>query len=399
MSMNPTKRWLGAWALVFCLTPVAMAQTFQPFAPVPMENEDIGPFSPAEVSEYGGGPAPNQGFFFTFEGLAWNVTPPDTATVGRSDITPIVTEPTNLFGETRIETSNLDTTDVRSIWHGGNRVEFGYLEADLGWQVSAFKLHTRNTRDNFADVDVVFEDPLFGSPPLGHLSGFLDPTLVYPLNASQLVRFPVRFDELEMRNKTDLWGVELMRIGRLKRLHNGGNFELSVGARYFNLREDFSVQGRGGILDDSFWDTKANNNIVGPQVAIHWFRQTGRWKLSTQGSFLAGLNVQNMRQIVSLGTNLVPGTPGGPLVTGPIWATHRQHDEEFSPLVELRAEVAYQITQAFSVKAGWNGMWVNNIARPANMIDYTLPTMGILESGNRQDVFVQGLNVGFEVNR
>jgi len=43
-------------------------------------------------------------------------------------------------------------------------------------------------------------------------------------------------------------------------------------------------------------------------------------------------------------------------------------------------------------------MWVDAIARPSNMIVYEVPGMGINPAHNRQDVFVNGVNWGVDVN-
>ena len=48
----------------------------------------------------------------------------------------------------------------------------------------------------------------------------------------------------------------------------------------------------------------------------------------------------------------------------------------------------------------WTGIIVGNVARPADMINYQLPNMGILVHGNnKQTVFMQGLTVGLIFNR
>ena len=54
-----------------------------------------------------------------------------------------------------------------------------------------------------------------------------------------------------------------------------------------------------------------------------------------------------------------------------------------------------------TVKAGYTGIFMNNVARAADMIDYTVPNMGITRdlNGNLQNVYIQGLNLGIEVNR
>ncbi len=47
-------------------------------------------------------------------------------------------------------------------------------------------------------------------------------------------------------------------------------------------------------------------------------------------------------------------------------------------------------------------MYIGNVARPSNMIDYTLyetHALGILGQNNRQYIFMQGVALGLEFNR
>ena len=44
---------------------------------------------------------------------------------------------------------------------------------------------------------------------------------------------------------------------------------------------------------------------------------------------------------------------------------------------------------------------MNNVVRAADMVDYTVPSMGITRNldGNLQPVYAQGLNLSIEFNR
>ena len=84
---------------------------------------------------------------------------------------------------------------------------------------------------------------------------------------------------------------------------------------------------------------------------------------------------------------------------GPTATTNSAFLQEFSPIVELRLEGRYQITQALSFHAGWTGMWIDNIARASSVIEYTIPTLGFDTSQNRENLFINGVTVGFDINR
>ena len=60
-----------------------------------------------------------------------------------------------------------------------------------------------------------------------------------------------------------------------------------------------------------------------------------------------------------------------------------------------------QLTNMIAVKAGYTGLFINNVVRAADMVDYTVPSMGITRNldGNLQSVYAQGLNLSIEFNR
>jgi hypothetical protein len=73
------------------------------------------------------------------------------------------------------------------------------------------------------------------------------------------------------------------------------------------------------------------------------------------------------------------------------------NDEKFSPVGELRAEASILLTSKVALKFGWNGMVIGGLSRAANTISYSLPNMGIVD--HTEEAFVQGVNVGIEINR
>ena len=131
---------------------------------------------------------------------------------------------------------------------------------------------------------------------------------------------------------------------------------------------------------------------------------------STEGRFLAGLNCQNIQQHVNMGPSLDPGIyddgshapyyrPFEPMAMGPTTATHVVYAREWSPAIELRVEGRYQITRSISFHAGWTGMWMDGIARASELVEYSLPAMGINMADHRESIFVNGLTLGFDINR
>jgi len=110
-----------------------------------------------------------------------------------------------------------------------------------------------------------------------------------------------------------------------------------------------------------------------------------------------------------MGPNLDPGQistadgpyypPFQPKTMAHTTATHVAYEREWCPAVELRLEACYQITRSISLNAGWTGMWMDNLARASSTIDYTVPAFGVNLADNKEDIFMNGLTVGFSVNR
>jgi hypothetical protein len=395
-------------------------------------------FAPADVSTYGGDIEPNQGYFFQYDMLYWSISAPKTQVVGYPGLTrtvfygphPLTAQ--DPYSDEREETSTLNSSDLPSSFVVGNRFEFGRVEDRNGWFVSVLQLHNQGTTLLYDSGDVVFYDPPQGSRNTGLLVGAVpvDPAS-YPDPATVDTRnLPVTLYDIVMLNQVKTWGIEANYLHQLMTCHTGGTFEIFGGARYFDLYDMYGIQAGPdpgdqvvpSYLSDSSWFSNAENHIIGPQLGMRWFKKQGRWTFSTEGRFMAGLNCQNIHQEYTLGPNLIPGgvegngASGGngprsgdstgsgiynPIAMAPSSGSHSAYARVFSPIVELRLEGRYQITRAISFHAGWTGFWADNIARANALINYTVPTMGIDLSSNRnkQDLFINGLTIGFDINR
>jgi hypothetical protein len=440
-----------------------------PLAAQDLQQMDL--FAPADFSVYGSGQQPNEGYFFSFDGLFWSVSQPNVVPVGYPSSR--ITYHTPTIWE--VQTNDMNTGPLTAGFTEGNRIEVGRVSGGHGWMFSSFRLNDQAQDFMNSSADVVFLDvpDVFGAHHLegwvANLMGYLNGAAYYDI--PEIRDLPVTFDELLVNNRVETWGTELMYLFRSSQVHRGGFLEFSAGVRYLELNETFHVIARGkerfnnasppapvdgiinwrfvydqgpdndptatnwspigpgNVLADSDWLTEAQNHIIGPQIGGRWFRKAGRWTLSAEGRFFAGLNMQNIRNQGVLGSYLDapqpwnwamqqvvidPGPPpitvivgGGdplyvPLLRDPYKFDHTAHLREFSPGGELRLELMLELTRSVSVKVGWTGMWVGGIARASAMPDYIISdqsVMGINSGNNRQTVFVNGLNVGVSVNR
>ena len=74
MSLNRKGSWLAAWVVVLLAAGSALAQS--------EGIRDAQLAAPADFDQFGGGTRANEGFFFNYNGLFWNVSSPKTANFG-----------------------------------------------------------------------------------------------------------------------------------------------------------------------------------------------------------------------------------------------------------------------------------------------------------------------------
>ncbi len=325
---------------------------FTPFAPVPeFHDMEYQWFEEPDLSEYGcDRPDFKEGFFFSYDRLIWAFQSPKKIDIGDEANERVYSLP---FDDTQardqfyiILQNDVDTKFIETDWVWGNRFELGYMVDDTGWMVSTFHAHTQDKRYSDGFAQIVFNDPfhqtfgfvditgdnydddlnsnnVYGRPINGNFSangtienfdpggllGFPFDGVVAPIDYGDRIFTPVIFGSLTLENKTTAWSVELMKLWRLQRLHYGGAWEWMMGARYFNMRDQFDLLGtndpdinpnvdpsfgtvNGGIIDQFRLNAEIDNHAVGPQLGARWSKQTGRWIVSSEGRFTAAVNFQ-----------------------------------------------------------------------------------------------------------
>jgi hypothetical protein len=441
MSLFTPRSWLLVTALLLGGATTALAQPGQspvapeifapghwtPFAPV---NHEPDPrwFAPADLSEYGcDRPESNEGFFFQYDRLIWAFTRPKVTDVGSEAAERIVVLPTDLGlprnGNVIFYVNDADTKFIETEWVYGNRFDLGYVVDDHGWLFSGSHAHTHDTLLAAEDAQVVFNDPfgatfgfvdlngdgfdddlngnnIFGrplpnnidTPPITGL-----PDTPGPTDFGDRTDAPVVFDTLDVANKTTMFSLELMKIWRLPRMHYGGVWEWMAGVRYLNMTDQFDVLGLGGLFDEMTVNSRLNNHIVGPQFGARWARTRGRWTVSAEGRFTAGVNFQQACVQGSYATNFA-ATAALPNLS-PRWFDETTMDSEFAPTGELRFDTQWQLTRLVSLRMGYTGLVAGGTGRASRRIDWSLPHIGVLDAHKNEAFIVNGFNFGFEINR
>lgn len=351
---------LVAGVLVACAANLAFAQQYPDDQQVfpPGNVSDLQFFAPPDTSFYDGYWTPNRGFFASFDGLYWSVGKPDVTSIGipAADIS-------GALGD------GPDTSSLTSNFKEGNRFEFGYMGRHNGLMGTYYQINT--------DLEYfTISGPLYG---IVNASGGAEQRL---------------YNTLEGTNTIKQNNVELLYVRRLEQFHRGGLLDIYLGVRYLQFDEQFEFTVYDNNIphrEDVWVNTLVDNHLIGPEIGGRYSNTRGRWTLSLDGRFMPGFNFQNFTQAGEVDITGANGTSQG--------FTHSQSESEFAPLVELRAEIHFQLTRAIQVKAGWNGIWMDNIARASSVINYASRSMGFDMRDNRQDVLLTGVTVGIEVNR
>jgi hypothetical protein len=213
--------------------------------------------------------------------------------------------------------------------------------------------------------------------------------------------FNVAFERFDVRNLTQTSGVELMKTFTLDNKYlpvkrQGDVAEIGAGVRYFRLNDEFTFDGGGGILGRTYAMTGAENNIIGPQIRGRWSRQISRWNVGVDSRFVFGYNVQNQSQYGAIGEDLNPGAVNSPIFAQPHAVSYARQQNNFSPMVELRAEASYQVTRALAARVGYTGIFVDNITRASQTVNWYIPDLGI-KRGGEQEIYINGVDFGFDV--
>lgn len=228
--------------------------------------------------------------------------------------------------------------------------------------------------------------------------GIADATAI---DYGDLHTFNLRFDFLQVRNVTNANSVEIMRSHRLgnrhhMQKHQNQHFEVGYGVRFFRLEDEFSFDGRSDLMGRIFSNTRVENQLVGPQVRLRWEHRQAKWRTSLDARFMFGWNIQDLDQTNGVGEDALPGGLNNSLIAQPHYSRYGRQDEDFSPLVELRAQVGYNLTSAVSLNAGYTATYIDSITRSSQVVDYYLPYIGI-KQGGEQTIFMNGVDVGVEV--
>ena len=226
-----------------------------------------------------------------------------------------------------------------------------------------------------------------------------DEVVAILVDAGDLHEFNFVFDQVDARNRVEMDGVELMFTHDLDTGHKldrgrRDSVQIRYGVNFLRIRDELNVNMLGGLLGRTFVDHLTDNQIVGPQFGVRWRRDHGKWDFTVDGRATLGYNIVDQNQSSLFGENLIPGASNSLLSGRPTVSVDSLHEDDFSPMAELRLEARYKITRALALKMGYNARFIDNIYRASNAVDYSAPEFGFKDG--KSDVFINGLTMGIE---
>jgi hypothetical protein len=179
-------------------------------------------FAPADISPYGRGPQPNEGYFFSYDGLYWSVSTPKTAMIGQPNVVRnafILGVPPLFLAMQQQERSGLDTSPFTADFTPGTRIEFGRVQDHQGWLFSTFRLNSQTQDPVYVNaVPVIFDDPFL------MMRGFV-PGQPFPPG----MPLSMTFTGITVANEVDTWGAEINYLYRTHEMHGGTRLSSSPG--------------------------------------------------------------------------------------------------------------------------------------------------------------------------
>ncbi len=370
----------------------------------------------------------------------------------------------DILRPTGSQTSTATTHMVDSDWSIGQRISAGAVSGHHGFEVGWMYLNLDMEAATAKNVPFVLEQTgTVGGYPLFTPNGWiaLDKMGATGKVINDIPSAVSRFDSMTVSTKDEFWTVN---ANYFYRLHPANDFitELSIGGRYTQFNEEFWMVGKGGWFHNTNIHATAENNLAGPSAGVRFSRSVKQWTFNAQAAYTAAFNTRSVglggtlnnllsdpritvdpttgeitveedttnssgtttnnssstttdeaegaREYIAAEENALPdnvtsmnalnGPSTAAFPSGTISAFSRERNE-FSSMIDWRFDASYQVTKMISLNAGYSGMWINDVVRPAEQIDYTVGTdhaLGI-KKFELEDLWLQGVDFGITLNR
>ena len=285
------------------------------------------------------------GHYFIAETLFWDIDQSDNQAV--------------VLNQNTLDT--LLTTDDADLGNqAGGRFSFGrWTGRDVAWEASYFGF---DDWDGTAVVEGNNDLRLAGDIGLAAVDDFFGA------------------DRMQLTSSSELHNVEINRLRQI----GCTNLSWLVGFRYLNFQEDINIESTDSDNDVSNYLIGTENNLYGAQLGGIWRRHRGIVGLEVFGKAGVFANDSKQQQFI--------GDFGNTFV----FRDTSADGDETSFVGEIGATALVRLSPRWSLRGGYNLMWIDEVTRAVDQLDFTdTLTSGTLlnDSG---DVFLHGANVGVE---
>jgi hypothetical protein len=266
--------------------------------------------------------------------------------------------------------------------HPGGRVSaLHWLDDDHRWGLETNLLILSNqTTSRSASSDGSASAPYLTIPFLN-----VQPPAPF-VESGNTIGGPSLKGDANFKLSNQLWGLELNGVWARSR-SDDWNCDLLAGLRFVSIGEALLLRSRAevvgtlgavpiGAFVDSTDSFGTRNEFLGAQVGARVSRKKKRWSFSAQGKVAVGNVHQTVRINGSTTTNAGPGflslVPTTTIPVG-VYALGTNIGEYsrsiFGVMPEVSVKVSYDLGETTQVFAGYDFLYLSNIARPGSQID------------------------------
>ena len=299
---------------------------------------------------------------------------------------------------TPLLTQALGTTDptAGAIGSANTRILLGDQSYDLGTRFGGrFTVGAWLDSEHMfgLEADYLFISPRSTTDSFGSGGAPGSPQLAFPFKdattgkeSALVFTIPGTFSGSSyLRLSDELQGAE---INFSVRILESGSFALTglAGFRWINFQEDLDFQqGNVGLptgpaagqiftAADHF---RATNNFYGGQLGLRGEYRLGNFFLEGTGKVALGsseqlMNINGVTNAVFSDGFRISNGPGGTYALGTNIGTHTHN--AFCVVPEAEFKIGYYITRYVQIFAGYNFLYLSDVARPGMAIDHTINT-------------------------
>ena len=162
------------------------------------------------------------------------------------------------------------------------------------------------------------------------------------------------------------------------------NFDFLAGFRYVSLDEEFNLTAINRALVGNY-HIGTQNDLFGGQIGARVRRSSGCWGWDLTSKAGVFLNDAEQGQFINNGLNTVRP-----------FTTSKQTGTAF--VGEINFAVTRQLTDVWSLRGGYNLLWIENVALAPDQLDFVnIPGGGTVLNDNG-GVFLHGASVGIQAN-